>query len=201
MSKNSSMVTARWTPCWRNMASKMASVPASAAVCEAMAAMPASVRPTLRHTTGFAPGARQRQRGGELRAVAAALEIDHDDGGAGILGEIGHAVGDVDVALVAGCEDQAVTQRAVLRHLVGDAAEGAALGDEADASGRRQPGAEGEVEGRHQPVGEINEAHAVGPEEAHAGAARQRLDFRLRAASGLAHFGEAGGEEHDGAHA
>src|SRR5258708_32181378 len=163
MSKNSSMVTARWTPCWRNIASKIASVPASAAVCEGDGGDAGLGAAHFEAHHRLAPGARQRQRGGELRAVAAALEIDHDDGGAGILGEIGHAVGDVDVALVAGGEDQAVTQRAVLRHLVGDAAEGAALGDEAHAAGRRQPGPKARWKVATSPLAKLMRPLQLGP--------------------------------------
>ncbi len=47
------MLSARWTPYWRKMPSKTASSPASAAVWEAAARAPASVRPTFTAITGF----------------------------------------------------------------------------------------------------------------------------------------------------
>ena len=52
MSKNSSMLSARYTPNWRKRESYAASSPARAAVCEAAAAAPASVRPSLTAITG-----------------------------------------------------------------------------------------------------------------------------------------------------
>ena len=52
MSKNSSMLSARYTPNWRKRESYTASSPARAAVWDAAAAAPASVRPSLTAITG-----------------------------------------------------------------------------------------------------------------------------------------------------
>src|SRR3546814_18030104 len=84
-----------------------------------------------------------------------------------VLGEVGDAIGEVDVALVAGCRPERQAERPLAGFRVGDAAEGTRLADEADMPGpgriELHRGAESDAHRLH----EVLYSHAVRAEQAH----------------------------------
>src|SRR3546814_299915 len=115
------------------------------------------------------------QRRLQLRAVLAAFEIAGDDGGLLVLGEEGDAVGDIDVALVAGGDPVAEAQALFAAEHEAVRAESAALADDADASRLWLAMADARREGAVDMGAGAEVAEAVRAEEPHPAGLR-RLD-------------------------
>jgi hypothetical protein len=141
------------------------------------------------------------QRGDQAVLVGGGLDVADDDLGALVLREMADAVGEVDIALVAGGDPQVQAQAALADQRQAIAAEGAALADQADAA-RHQPEARGAgCEGAQDAALHIDHAHAVGADHAHAGAARKRADVELPFGPLTADLGKARTEHHRSANA
>jgi hypothetical protein len=145
--------------------------------------------------------ARQFQRGDQPGLVGGGLDVADDDLGALVLREMADAVREVDIALVAGGDPQVQAQAALADQRQAIAAESTALADQADAAWH-QPEARGAGrEGAQDAALHIDHAHAVGADDAHAGAARERADAELPFGPLTADLGKARTEHHRSADA
>jgi len=145
----------------------------------------------LDHHDRLAVLLRQRQRGAQARAVAAAFQVGHDDVGFRVLRQPGQAVGQLHVRLVARGGPQRQAQSALARQAVGVDAERARLADQADAPRLDQARVHRRREGGVDLVAGTDDAQAVGAQQADAGCLRaHRQHVLLRRAFGT-HLGVA----------
>ena len=115
----------------------------------------------------------------ELVAIPASLQVSHDDLRGRIARHPCDAIGDADVRLVAGGHPHGESDAAFARHRVGIGPERAALADNADLAGLRQPGRHHRRECRVDRPGDVHEAEAVGPQHPDAGRARALGELAL----------------------
>jgi len=131
-------------------------------------------------------------RGGRKRArVAHGLEEEQDDARLGIVGEEADDLADAEVGLVADRDELGEPQAARGAAREHRAEHGAALRDEARAAGGRRLHLEHRVHRERHAPGEVDHAHAVRPEQAHAERARALDEARLALGAFRARVGEA----------
>jgi hypothetical protein len=173
----------------------MRSAPAIAPVCDTAAWAPASERPILNATTGLPARAAFSAAARNLSRVAHRFDIERDDPGGLVVGQVVDEVGQFQIDLVAGGDQfgQADAARRGARQQ--RAQDAAALRHHPDAAHREVVHLQRAAGRQHDVVGEVDQADGVGSQDAHrAGGFDQLL---LAPGTRLAGFGVAAGQ-HDG---